>query len=405
MKKILYIITSLESGGEEKFLLDIYPLLTNKLNHIICPLIHAGEFYPNNQKVKLENGKNNPFWLWLFKSKTLPAKILKPAFWIYYVFRIHRILKNENPDAVITCTPDSSFSLCMHEIITFGRRKKYTWYYRVGTHFYPEGYLPPFFRNNIARWLMTKWMKKIGAFLVRLRIKHADKFIVVNSILKQELINAHHINEKNIFLLPVSLDNTTVYPQRFLTKDLPFYLNPQKKYLVAAGRLKYVKGFDFLIDAISPLLKERDDIVLVIFGDGSEKNRLLKQIKLNGLAEKIILPGFINDPTTLIPDAIAYIVPSRSEGFGKLIIEAMNKHAVIVASNCAGPNEIVADDVDGLLFQKENNVSLIDTVKKTLSMSDEQRTRMKKNAYKKSLHFTPEHITMQLNAKLETDLC
>ena len=248
-------------------------------------------------------------------------------------------------------------------------------------------------------------MKKIGAFLVRLRIKHADKFIVVNSILKQELINAHHINEKNIFLLPVSLDNTTVYPQRFLTKDLPFYLNPQKKYLVAAGRLKYVKGFDFLIDAISPLLKERDDIVLVIFGDGSEKNRLLKQIKLNGLAEKIILPGFINDPTTLIPDAIAYIVPSRSEGFGKLIIEAMNKHAVIVASNCAGPNEIVADDVDGLLFQKENNVSLIDTVKKTLSMSDEQRTRMKKNAYKKSLHFTPEHITMQLNAKLESDLC
>lgn len=405
MKKILYIITSLDSGGEEKFLLDIYPLLTNKLKHIICPLIHAGKFYPNNQSVKLENGKNNRFWLWLFKSQTVPAKMLKPLFWIYYVARIDRILKNENPDAIVTCTPDSSFSLCMHEIITFSRRKKYTWYYRVGTHFYPTGYVPSLFRNNMTCLLMIKLMTKIGSFLVKLRIKRANQFIVVNSILKQELINAYHINVKNIFTLPVSLSNTNINLQPYLTKNFLFPQNSNKKYFVAAGRLKYVKGFDFLIGAIEPILKEQHDIILVIAGEGPEKSRLLKQIQLLGLTEKIILPGFIHDPTTLIHDPIAYIVPSRSEGFGKLIIEAMNTRSIVIASNCAGPNEIIENDTDGLLFQKENELSLINAIKKTLSMSDEHRLHIKENAYKKSLHFTSEQITLQLNKKLESDLC
>ena len=279
MKKILYIVTALDAGGEEGFLLDIFPLLSKQFDHVVCPLIHAGEFYPDNQKIKLENSKNNPFWLWLFKSKTWLAKMLKPAFWIYYVLRINHILKNEKPDAVITCTPDSSFSLSMHELFTFGRRKKYTWYYRIGTHFYPSGYLPPFFRNNMTRSLMEKPMTKIGTYLMKLRIKQADQFIVVNKALKQELIASHNINTKNIFHLPVSFKNKPVNTQKSIATNTSFIFDTNKHYFIAAGRLKYVKGFDFLINAIAPLLKERQDIMLIILGDGPEKSRLEKQVK------------------------------------------------------------------------------------------------------------------------------
>ena len=117
-----------------------------------------------------------------------------------------------------------------------------------------------------------------------------------------------------------------------------------------------------------------------------------------------MLPGFFPYPTKLIQNPIAYIVPSRSEGFGKLIIEAMNTHSIVIASNCSGPTEIIKDNIDGALFEREDCLSLRQVVKKILAMPDDQVTLMKENAYQKSLLFTTENITQQLNTKLESDL-
>jgi len=396
MKKILHIIPSLRLGGEEKFLLDIYPYLSKGFEHVVCPFIHAGELYTDT--VNLEKSKNSRFWIFIFKSNNVFAKILKPFLFFYYAYRMRHFLKNENPDIIITYAygPMSAFLLCFLALLSM-RKKKFKWCTRFGSHANP-GYFSAIFRGRV-------FYKFISFFLdlgLKSLINRTDCLFVVNQTLITELAAVNSDGIKKSFFLPICASDPLAFPNVFEESSLSRHLKKQTFFL-AAGRLGYIKGFDFLIKTFAVFSKIYPDVKLVIIGNGPQDCFLKKLIRSLKLEEKVLLPGFLENPTLIGSDAIACIVPSRSEGFGKIIIEAMQASMIVVASNCAGPQEIIADRFDGMLFEKENSEALLQAMNEVMQMSEESKIIIKKNAHQKSLRYTPQKVSALLNVKLEMD--
>ncbi|UCE40732.1 MAG: glycosyltransferase family 4 protein [Candidatus Aminicenantes bacterium] len=125
------------------------------------------------------------------------------------------------------------------------------------------------------------------------------------------------------------------------------------------GRLAFVKGVDRLIEIISKTTDK--EISFYIIGEGpylNELNELQKRESTNNLH----MLGFMSnqDIYSYIKDADLGIMPSRSEGLGKVALEFMLMETPIVASDVGGIPEIIEDGINGLLANPEDIEGFVD---------------------------------------------
>ena len=119
---------------------------------------------------------------------------------------------------------------------------------------------------------------------------------------------------------------------------------------VAAGRLTSQKGFDLLIRAWARVARERPGWTLRIYGSGPERPALQALIAEHGLAEGVRLEGATKRIGSKLAEAALFVLSSRFEGFGMVIVEAMSKGLPVVSFDCPrGPSEIIDDGRDGVL--------------------------------------------------------
>ncbi|MDP8246637.1 MAG: glycosyltransferase [Candidatus Tritonobacter lacicola] len=123
--------------------------------------------------------------------------------------------------------------------------------------------------------------------------------------------------------------------------------------LVAVGRLTRQKGFDLLLEAMA-MVRTKPPARLIILGRGEDEERLRDSVGRLALEERVELPGFRLNPYPFMKRATALVLPSRWEGFGNVIVEAMCLGTPVVASDCRwGPGEIITHGRDGLLVPPE----------------------------------------------------
>lgn len=119
-------------------------------------------------------------------------------------------------------------------------------------------------------------------------------------------------------------------------------------FIVAAGRLEPAKGFDLLLRAHAELRARGHDVRAVILGQGPEREALQRLASELGTADRVILPGFHN-PWPLMQRARAFVLPSRVEGFGLTLLEAMSVGCPALATDCEGPREVLDGGRAGVL--------------------------------------------------------
>lgn len=127
------------------------------------------------------------------------------------------------------------------------------------------------------------------------------------------------------------------------------------KVLAAVGRLVPQKGFDLLLRAFAEVAPRFPEWTLVIWGEGEERPNLERQRDSLGLQHRVRLPGLSERPGIWVETADAFVLSSRYEGWGIVLLEAMGAGLPVVSFDCEwGPREMVRDGVDGLLVPRED---------------------------------------------------
>ncbi len=211
------------------------------------------------------------------------------------------------------------------------------------------------------------------------------------------------------------LKNVEVMPNPLALQPVEV-IPEKKKVLLAAGRLDvwYTKGFDLLIKAwglikgenaagqrekckskTSVACKMKDEgWRLQIAGTGSEESlEYLKQLcKENGVENSVDFLGFRTDIEELYKQSEIFVLSSRYEGFGLVLIEAMSQGCACVACDYEGrQREIIQDDSQGLCCEPDNVEALASAMKKMIE-DDRYRESIRPHAIERSKDYSIDHI-------------
>ena len=118
------------------------------------------------------------------------------------------------------------------------------------------------------------------------------------------------------------------------------------------------KGFDVLVRALAAV----PTAVLVIAGEGPEREPLLALARSVGIADRFLLPGWRDDGAALLQGAEIFVCPSRHEPLGNVVLEAMAGSRPIVAAASEGPAGLLEDGRTGLLVPPEDERALADAI-------------------------------------------
>ncbi|HGG59601.1 MAG TPA: glycosyltransferase [Gammaproteobacteria bacterium] len=137
--------------------------------------------------------------------------------------------------------------------------------------------------------------------------------------------------------------------------------------VLAVGRLCHAKGFDVLLDAFSRLVA-KTPARLLILGEGFERKNLTLRISRLGLDGQVDMPGFVANPWAYMRSASLFVLSSRWEGLGNVVVEALACGAPVVATDCPhGPREILDGGRFGLLTPPEDPEALADAMQASLT--------------------------------------
>jgi glycosyltransferase involved in cell wall biosynthesis len=111
--------------------------------------------------------------------------------------------------------------------------------------------------------------------------------------------------------------------------------------LLGVGRLEPQKDFALLLRAFARIRRERAARLLIL-GEGRERPRLTQLAKALGVADSVDLPGFVPNPYAHMTRANLFVLSSRYEGLGNVVIEALACGCPVVSTDCpSGPAEVL----------------------------------------------------------------
>lgn len=159
-----------------------------------------------------------------------------------------------------------------------------------------------------------------------------------------------------------------------------------ERIVVACGRLTYQKGFDILLEAVARL-RQSLPVRLWLLGEGPDRVALEQKARSLGIADVVTFWGFQSNPFAYMAAADVFVLSSRYEGFGNVIVEAMACGAPVVATDCPhGPSEIITPEVNGLLVPPEDPESLARAIVRVLS-DERLRETLQRNGRTRAMDF------------------
>lgn len=200
-------------------------------------------------------------------------------------------------------------------------------------------------------WPFKEMISKLG-------LRNATISMALTENMKKEM---QKIYDSQIEVIPNGIDTKRFNLNKYESRE-KLGLNHNQKIVLFVGRLERVKGVKYLIKAINNL--SREDLKLIIVGDGRESHSLKLLVKKMDLTEKIMFMGKI--PNEKIPEymvaADVFVLPSLSEGFPVVLLEAMAAGIPIISTKIRGLTEIVENNANGFLVNPKNPEEIADKI-------------------------------------------
>ncbi|MDB9746165.1 glycosyltransferase [Candidatus Pelagibacter sp.] len=210
--------------------------------------------------------------------------------------------------------------------------------------------------------------------------------------LMNKLININLFDKTKISFLPDAIIDIKQFIFKKNSEVKNFQKFDGKRIIFAAGRLTKQKNFSYLIDEFSTFLKKNNEFVLLILGDGEERNKLEKKIIGKKLQENVYLIGHVDNVFKYFKKGEAFILSSLWEEVGFVMVEAALTNLFIISSNCPnGPTEFLSEGRQGILFENNKKGELSNSLIKYANFKSikNHKLEIKKNTkqYTKYRHF------------------
>jgi len=167
------------------------------------------------------------------------------------------------------------------------------------------------------------------------------------------------------------------------------------KRVIVVGSHSYNKGYDLLLQAWKLVIQNRTDWTLHIFGKSDTQKTFLQLSEDLKLKDYVVFSEPVLDIQNEYLNSSIMVLPSRSEGFGMVLIEAMACGLPCVAFDCPhGPADIIRHEEDGLLVKAEEVNALAMSIIR-LIQDEELRIKMGANARENVKRYLPENVLPQ----------
>lgn len=222
----------------------------------------------------------------------------------------------------------------------------------------------------------------------------ADYVLTVNSFFSGELIKAGKA-EGTALVIP----NMIEVPQNFV----PLTKKPFRKPIRfgSLGRLYVEKNFDKILHAMVVLRERGIESEFILGGVGPVENSLNELAQELGLKNSFEILGWTSDKREFFDSIDIFILPSSHETFGIVLLEAMLYSTPILTSNSWGPDEIIADGIDGLKVSKDDAEAmqklLADAVERMINNEEFARGLAAKAYEKFFANYSAEKVREKLN--------
>lgn len=241
------------------------------------------------------------------------------------IVALKRYLERAQPNAMLSALPHVNIAAIIAAKMARSRTKVV-----VSEHSYPS------YARRYSGLRLIRFAYRIVPVAYRL----ADAVVAVSDGVANDLVDTFRVPRRKVYRIynPIVTDEEILAPA---SVPHPWLAKGAPPVVLGIGRLAPVKDFDTLIRAFA-ILRKSIDARLIILGEGGLRGALEQTAVKLGIAEDVLLPGFVSDPTLWLSRAAVFVSTSVSESFGNAIVEALACGIPVVATDCpCGPREIL----------------------------------------------------------------
>lgn len=218
------------------------------------------------------------------------------------------------------------------------------------------------FYPDVKSWkraLINPWLCRI-----------TDKIVSISDATKQALQDFENIKCNRIETLYNGIEPLAVQAEDVAALRESLGILEQTKVLGTVARLDPIKNHAMMLTAFAAVLEQEPNCLLLIVGDGEERDNLQRQIAELGLEEKVLLPGYIANPKHYIALTDVFLLSSLSEGTSMTLLEAMSLGKPCVVTDAGGNAEVIKAEYNGVVTQNDNAGEFAQGILKLLKNSD-----------------------------------
>ena len=347
MKKIAFYIGSMQYGGANRVMANLVNHFANLDYNVILindifPVENKPEYDLDNKikRVYLENNTN--------------SKIIKN---IEMVFALRRIIKSEDVTTIVSFMGPPNIRMLL---ASFGLSCKKVVSVRNDPYFEYGNGLKRFFAKclfNLADFCVFQTEDASSYFSKRIRNKSA---IIFNPV-RDSFYN--------------------------------IVRNPNPHNIISVGRFEKQKNHIMLIEAFGMIANEFQNENLILYGEGSMREELVKTVSSLDLDGRVFFPGNTSEVEAKLSEAKVFVLSSDYEGMPNALMEAMAAGVPVVSTNCpcGGPKSLIRSDDEGILVDCNNSIQLSNSLRLLLSDND-KCNRMSQNEKQRATEFKDEKV-------------
>lgn len=247
-----------------------------------------------------------------------------------------------------------------------------------------------------ARHGVRSFIQRCG---VKVLYRYANYITTVSAGVKDDLIKNFGVTADKVITIHNPIDLEQISRLSSEEVDHPWFLN-KTPLIITVGQLIPEKGHVYLLKAFVRV-RRVIPCKLVILGKGTEKEYLEELAKALGVWDDVAFLGFQKNPFKYVARANVFVLSSFFEGFPNSLVEAMACGTPVIATRCSsGPEEIITDNLNGILVPVADEKTLADAILEILK-DNELRERLSRQGKKRAKDFELEKKIKEYEEILE----